>query len=99
MAWLDSDVTISMDLVGSSASCGTSAPVSAEGTATIFVARIPLDPNAPVVAQRFQLDGPALPASRMAMTARGDTLLIAAQATGVDSANLWYLEVDATRLP
>jgi hypothetical protein len=99
VAWLDGEAEISTDLVGSAASCGATAPVAAEGTTTIAVARLPLDPGVPVVVQRFQLDGPALPPSRMAMTARGDTLLIAAQATGVDSANLWYLEVDSTQLP
>jgi hypothetical protein len=99
VAWLDSDTTMSMDLVGSPFACGAGAPVSSQGTSTIVVARVPLDPSTPLVVQRFQLEGGAVPSSMMSMTARGDTLLIAAQATAVSSSTLWYLEVDSTQLP
>jgi hypothetical protein len=105
VAWLEIDVTTTIALDGPTdcsegcASCEVGNALSATGTSTLVVARVPSDPNAALTTQRFQFNGAADPTSPLTMTARGDTLVIATQMTSGIGGELWYLEVDATKLP
>jgi hypothetical protein len=71
---------------------------SGNGIAELVVAR--LTDSAPVLSRfRFELDNALLDLSRdVVMTARGDTLLVAASLSG-DRPKLTYVEIDSTLLP